>query len=67
MTIQVTTGNPLAIKKTRTYNSFSALEAQVVTVRVYQGLHFRFADTISSLGQRVAEYVHDHALLPISN
>ena len=44
MRIRVLTANPLAIKKSRTYNSFSAVAAQVVTVRVYHGIHFRFAD-----------------------
>ena len=68
MRIRVLTANPLAIKKSRTYNSFSAVAAQVVTVRVYHGIHFRFADQAArTAAERVAEYVHDHALLPVQN
>ena len=68
MSIVITSANPLAIKKTRTYSSFSAVMAQLVNVRVYHGIHFRFADTEArTAGEQVAEYVHDHALLPISN
>jgi hypothetical protein len=68
MTIRVTSANPLAIKKTRTYNSFSAVEAQIVTVRVHQGIHFRFADEEArKAGELVAAYVHGHALLPVQN
>ena len=68
MSIEITTANPNAIKKTRTYGSFSAVMAQLVNVRVWQGIHFRFADTEGRMGgEQSAEYVHDHALLPISN
>ena len=43
--------------------------AQMVNVRVYHGIHFRFADTEATDGRpsKSAEYVVDHALLPISN
>ena len=42
--------------------------AQVVNVRVWHGIHFRFADTEArKAGEQTAEYVYDHALLPISN
>ncbi len=68
MSIEITTANPNAIKKTRTYGSFSAVMAQLVSVRVWQGIHFRFADIEGRKGgEQSAEYVYDHALLPISN
>jgi hypothetical protein len=68
MSVVITSANPNAIKKTRTYGSFSAVMAQLVNVRIYHGIHFRFADTEARIAARqVAEYVHDHALLPISN
>ena len=42
--------------------------AQMVNVRVCHGIHFRFADTEGRKGgEQSAEYVVDHALLPISN
>jgi hypothetical protein len=41
--------------------------AQVVSARVYLGIHFRFADKAArTQGFQVAEYVHDHYLLPIA-
>ena len=68
MNIEISSANPLAIKKTRTYSSFSAVMAQVVNVRIYHGIHFRFADTAArTQGQQVAEYVVAHALLPVQN
>ena len=68
MSIQITTGNPNAIKKTRTFSSFSAVMSQMVKVRILHGIHFRFADTAArKQGQEVAQYVHRHALLPIRN
>jgi PAP2 superfamily len=68
ISIEVTSNAPAAIKKTRTYPSFSAVAAQVVNARIYLGIHFRFADTAARThGQQVAEYVHDHYLLPTAN
>jgi hypothetical protein len=68
MIIEITTANPNAIKKTRTYSSFSAVMTQMVNVRVWQGIHFRFADAEGRMGgEQSAEYVLDHALLPIAN
>lgn len=67
MSITLSTSNPNAIKKTRTYNSFSAVMTQMVNVRVWQGIHFRFADKEGRMGgEQCAAYVVDHALLPIS-
>jgi hypothetical protein len=64
----VTSNAPLAVKKTRTYGSFSAAAQAVVNARIYLGIHFRFADTAArTQGQQVAEWVQDHYLLPVSN
>jgi hypothetical protein len=68
ITFQVTSNAPLAVKKTRTFGSFSAAAQQVVNARVYLGIHFRTADREArKQGQKVAEYVYDHLLLPRSN
>jgi PAP2 superfamily len=68
ITFQVTSNAPLAVKKTRTFGSFSAAAQQVVNARVYLGIHFRTADREArKQGQKVAEYVYDHVLLPRSN
>ncbi len=64
----LTSNAPAAIKKSRTYNSFSAAAEQVVNARVLLGIHFRFADEAGrTQGQSVAEYVQAHYLLPVSN
>ena len=64
----ITSNAPTAIKKSRTYGSFSIASQQVVNVRIWQGLHFRFADVEArKQGRAVAEYAYDHYLLPVSN
>jgi hypothetical protein len=56
----------LAVKKTRTYHRFSEAAQDVVDARIYLGIHFRFADTAArKQGQRVAEWVEGHFLLPL--
>jgi hypothetical protein len=66
MSFTVTSNAPLAVKKSRTFSSFKNAAAQVVSARVYLGIHFRFADTEArTQGRRVAEWVHDHYLLPV--
>jgi hypothetical protein len=66
--VTVTSNAPAAIKKVRTFSSFTAASQQVVNARIYLGIHFRFADVEArKQGRAVAEYVYDHALLPISN
>lgn len=68
MTFDVTSNAPLAVKKTRTYSSFSAAAQAVVNARIYLGIHFRFADTAArKQGQQVAEWVQDHYLLPVED
>lgn len=67
-TWQVTSNAPLAVKKTRTYNRFSDAAAQVVSARVYLGIHFRFADKEArTQGRKVAEWVQEHYLRPTFN
>ena len=44
--------------KTRTYKKFSDFAQDIVDVRIYQGIHFRFADTAGrEQGEKVADYV----------
>lgn len=65
LTFTVTSNAAAAVKKSRTYASFSAAAQQVVNARIYLGIHFRFADTEArKQGRAVAQYVHDHTLLP---
>ena len=68
MTFRLTTLAPAAVKKARSYSRFSAAAEQCVSARVYLGIHFRFADKAAKKqGEKVAEFVHDHFLLPVVN
>jgi hypothetical protein len=50
----------------KTYDRFSDMADDVVDVRIYQGIHFRFADTASwTQGTRVARHVFNHFLRPV--
>jgi hypothetical protein len=63
VTFTVTSDNPLAIPNRRTYKKFSHAANEVVEARVYQGIHFRFADTDGrKLGRQVADWVFENAL-----
>lgn len=58
ITFTVTSGSPPAKQKTRTYNKFSDMQTDLVNVRIYQGIHFRFADTVGrDQGKLVADWV----------
>jgi len=61
MTFTVTSEHPLAMQKTRTYGRFSDMSSDMVDVRIYQGIHFRFADEEArDQGRHVAEWVFGH-------
>ena len=54
--------------KTIEYEKFSDVAKDVVDVRVYQGIHFRFADTEArSVARRVANFVFKNFLEPLEN
>ena len=66
MTFTVTTTNPLAIQQTRDYCRFSDAADDVVTARVFEGIHFRFADAEGrKQGRHVAQWVFGHFLKPL--
>jgi hypothetical protein len=51
----------------RTYERFSDLSWDTVDVRIYQGIHFRFADEAGrKQGRRVAKWVFKHFLRPVN-
>jgi hypothetical protein len=51
---------------TRTYRRFSDLAEDIVDVRIYQGIHFRFADTEArSQARRVANHAFRNYLRPL--
>lgn len=63
---EMTSVAPPVQNKTRRYKRLSDLEQDVVDARVYSGIHFRFADTAAlGQGQRVGDWVYEHALRPL--
>lgn len=68
MTFSVTTTNAAAPQLTRTYNRFSDAAADVVNARVYEGIHFRFADVDArKQGRHVAQWAFAHFLRPVED
>jgi hypothetical protein len=64
MTFTLFSQHPLA-DPTRTYHSFSDLSWDTVDVRIYHGIHFRFADEEArKQGRHVAQWVFGHFLRP---
>ncbi|HET6645752.1 MAG TPA: vanadium-dependent haloperoxidase [Pyrinomonadaceae bacterium] len=68
MTFQITTTNPgPTVQDTRTYNLFADAAEEVVDARVYQGIHFRFADTAArKQGKQIAQWAFSHFFRPRS-
>ena len=53
---------------TRTFTSFTAASAEAFASRIYAGQHFRYdEDAGQTLGDRVANFVVDHALEAVGN
>jgi hypothetical protein len=68
MTFSVTTTNPAALQQVRTYNHFSDAAADVVEARIYEGIHFRFADSQArKQGRHVARWVFSHFLRSVDD
>jgi hypothetical protein len=67
MAFKVTTTNPGPTNvDTRAYNRFSDAAADVVNARIYEGIHFRFADAEArTQGTRVANWTFTNFLRPI--
>jgi hypothetical protein len=62
----ITVDNDLLIGVTRSFRSFSEALDEVKNVRVFAGIHFRSAcDDGQATGIQVANWVLDHALLPV--
>jgi hypothetical protein len=66
MNFSVTTTNTVAVQKTRMFRHFSDAADEVVVARIYEGIHFRFADSEGrSQGQSVAKWGFKHFLRPV--
>jgi hypothetical protein len=53
MTFTVATTYPLSIQRTRTYDRFWAAASDVVNARIFEGIHFRFADARGNWSTRI--------------
>lgn len=64
LAFSITTTNPgPTAQDTRNYNRFSQAAQEVVDARIYEGIHFRFADEPArKQGRNVAEWVYDNFL-----
>ena len=62
----MTSNNPAAVPPTRTYTRFSDASRDVLDARIFQGIHFRFADEAGRKnGLKVAKLAFKHALRPV--
>jgi hypothetical protein len=67
MAFSVTTTNiGPTIEDTRTYRRFSDVAEEVVNARIYEGIHFRFADEEArTQGRQVATWIYRNFLRPL--
>jgi len=66
MSFTLHTTNAAAPVQTRDYNRFSDVARDVVEVRIFQGIHFRFDDVQArKQGRHVAQWVFSHFLRPV--
>jgi hypothetical protein len=67
MTFSVTTTNLApTIQDTRTFSRFSDARQEVVDARIYEGIHFRFADEAArTQGMQVARWAFNNFLRPL--
>jgi hypothetical protein len=66
-TFTITTGVAAAVQKTRTYDRFSDLAADMEEARILLGIHFRFADTVARRqGKQSADWAFSHILKSIN-
>jgi hypothetical protein len=68
LSFQMTTTNPHALQKTRTFTRLSQAEDEVIDARVYVGIHYRNSDrTARAQGLRVANWVFKNYFRPIGD
>ena len=66
VTFTITSNAPQAIVKTRTYDRFSDAADDIVDARIYEGIHFRFADVVGRRqGMHAANWTFSHILRPL--
>jgi hypothetical protein len=68
MTFSMTSTNAASPQHTRRYSRFSDVAEEVVNARIYEGIHFRFADVEArKQGRHVAQWAFAHFLRPVDD
>jgi hypothetical protein len=68
LTITLTTTVPQAQQQTRTYSRIADVVDDVVVARIYEGIHYAFADIEArKQGESVADWVFRRFLRPVRN
>ncbi len=68
MAFQIATTNPGPTQNDiRSYSSFSQVREEVEDARIFQGIHFRFADRDArKQGEHIAQWAHAHYFRPVA-
>lgn len=68
LNFQMTTTNPHALQKTRTFTRFSQAEDEVIVARIYVGIHYRTSDRVArAQGFQVANWVFKNFFRPVGD
>jgi hypothetical protein len=69
MSFQIATTNPGPTQNdTRSYSRLSEVRDEVEDARIFQGIHFRFADRDGrSQGEHIAQWAHSHYFRPVKD
>ena len=66
MTFSISSSIAQAVQNPRWYTRFSDLADDIVDARIYEGIHFRFADEVARRqGTHVADWAFSHFLRPL--
>jgi hypothetical protein len=67
MPISITTSNTgPTVQDTRMFEKFTDVRSEVVEARIYEGIHFRFADELArKQGEQIAQWAHGHFFQPV--
>jgi hypothetical protein len=67
MTVSIATTNTAPTNQdTRTFYKFTDIRDEVVEARIYEGIHFRFADELArKQGEHIAQWAYGHYFLPV--
>ena len=68
VTFSITSAIPQVVQNPRVYARFSEAAADIVNARIYEGIHFRFADEVARRqSTHVANWTFSHFLRPLGH